>query len=150
MPLRRDPLQDLLDLQERMNRLFEQTLGREQLEEPPFLSGSWVPLADVYETAEAYVVELELAGITRGDVEVQIRGDELVVRGERRRPPGGRPDVFHRLERRNGPFARTFRFPEEVNGDRVSAEFRDGLLRLDVPKAQAHPGGHVVRVERPE
>jgi len=150
MPLRRDPLQDLLDLQERMNRLFEETLGREQLEEPPFLSGSWVPLADVYETAEGYVVELELPGIPRGDVEVQIRGDELVVRGERRPPPGGRPDVFHRLERRNGPFARTFRFSEEVDGDRVRAEFHDGLLRLDLPKAQARPDGHVVRVDRPE
>jgi HSP20 family protein len=148
MTLRRDPLQELLDLQERMNRLFEETLGREQLKEPALLSGSWVPLADVYETPDAYFVELELPGLDREDVEIQIHGDELVVRGVRRPPPGGRPDVFHRLERRNGPFARAFRFAEEVDPDRVSAEFRDGLLRLVVPKTQPRPVSRVVRVDR--
>jgi len=149
MPLGRDPIQDLLDLQERMNRLFEETLGREQLQEPPFLSRSWMPLADVYETAEAYVLELELPGIARDEVDVQIRGDELVVRGERRPPPGGRPDAFHRLERRNGPFGRAFRFSEQVDGDRISAEFRDGLLRLEVPKARPRSGSRLVRVDQP-
>jgi hypothetical protein len=53
MPLRRDPLQELLDLQERMNRLFDETLARERVEEPALLHGSWTPLADVVETVEA-------------------------------------------------------------------------------------------------
>jgi len=150
MPIRPDPLQELLDLQERMNRLFEETLGRERLEEPTFVSGGWVPLADVYETPEAYVLELELPGLGRDDVEIQVQVDELVVRGERRPLPGGRPEVFHRLERRNGPFARGFRFTEEVNPDAVSAEFRDGLLRLQVPKVQPRAGARSVRVERTE
>jgi HSP20 family protein len=150
MPLRPDPLRELLELQDRMNRLFEETLTRERLEEPPFLSGTWVPLADVYETAEAYVVELELPGLERDDVEVQFHGDELVVRGERRPTAGGRPEVFHRLERRHGAFARAFRFAEEVDPDRVTAEFDDGLLRLEVPKARPRPGGRLVRVDRPD
>jgi HSP20 family protein len=150
MPIRPDPLRELLDLQERMNRLFEETLGRERLEEPAFLSGGWVPLADVSETPEAYLIELELPGLGREDVEIQVQGDELVVRGERRPVPGGRPEVFHRLERRNGPFARAFRFTEEVDPDGVSAEFRDGLLRLQVPKAQRRGGASTVRVEREE
>jgi len=84
MPLRRDPLHELLDLQERMNRLFDETLTRERLEEPALLHGTWTPLADVVETSEAYLVELELPGLCRDDVMIQAQGDELVVRGERR------------------------------------------------------------------
>lgn len=149
MPLRRDPLQELLDLQERMNRLFDETLNRERLDEPSLLHGTWVPLADVVETPDAYVVEVELPGLGRDDVVVQAQGDELVVRGERRPDVAGRPESFHRLERRYGPFARSFRFSEEVDSDHVEAEFDDGLLRLSVPKARARPATRV-RVDRAE
>jgi HSP20 family protein len=144
MTLRRDPLRELLDLQERMNRLFDATLTRERLEEPGFLQGSWLPVADVLETPEAYVVELELPGLGRDDVDVQFHGDELVVRGERH-PCGS--EAFHRLERRYGPFARAFRFSAPVEPGRVEAEFSDGILRLTVPKALPRPGTRV-RVER--
>ncbi len=149
MPVRRDPLQELLDLQERMNRLFDETLTRERLDEPALLHGTWMPLADVVETADAYVVELELPGLGREDVLVQAQGDELVVRGERRPDVSGRPDSFHRVERRYGPFSRGFRFSEEVDPDRIEAAFDDGLLRLSVPKARARPATRV-RVERGE
>jgi HSP20 family protein len=148
MALPRDPLQELLDLQERMNRLFDETLTRERLDEPSLLQGAWVPLADVVETPEAYVVEVELPGLGRDDVVVQTQGDELVVRGERRPDLGSRPESFHRLERRYGPFSRSFRFTEEVDSDRVTADFEDGLLRLQVPKARAR--SMKVKVERSE
>jgi HSP20 family protein len=148
MPLQKDPLRELLDLQERMNRLFDETLTRERLEEPSLLHGTWAPLADVVETAEAYVVELELPGLDRDDVLIQAQGDELVVRGERRPAATGGP-VFHRLERRYGPFARGFRFAEEVDPDRITAAFHDGLLRLEVPKVRPR-GGTRIRVERAE
>jgi HSP20 family protein len=148
MPLRLDPLHELLDLQERMNRLFDATLTREKLDEPSPVHGSWAPLADVVETPEAYLVELELPGLSREDVVIQAHGDELVVRGERRPATTGGP-VYHRLERRYGPFARGFRFAEEVDPDRITAEFNDGLLRLEVPKA--HPRSSTrVRVDRAE
>jgi HSP20 family protein len=147
MTLRRDPLQELLDLQERMNRLFDETLTRERPDEPSLLHGTWVPLADVVETPDAYVVEVELPGLRRDDVVVQAQGDELVVKGERR-PDASRPESFHRLERRYGPFSRGFRFSEEVDPDRIEARFDDGLLCLSVPKAR--PRATRVRVERAE
>jgi HSP20 family protein len=149
MPPRRDPLQELLDLQERMNRLFEQTLTRERLDEPPMRHGTWVPLADVVETDESYVVEVELPGLTRAEVVVQAQGDEVVVRGERRPDLSARPECFHRLERRHGPFARGFRFSQDVEPAEIQAEIVDGLLRLVVPKAPPRPATRV-RVERPD
>jgi HSP20 family protein len=148
MPLGRDPLQELLELQERMNRLFDETLTRDRLDDPPLLQGSWVPLADVVDTPDGYVVELELPGLSREDVAIQAQGDEVLVRGERQPDLGSRPDSFHRLERRYGPFARGFRFSEEVDPDRIQAVFDDGLLRLTVPKARARTTH--VRVERTE
>jgi HSP20 family protein len=146
MPLHKDPLRELLDLQERMNRLFDETLTRERLEEPSLLRGAWAPVADVVETPEAYFVELELPGLCREDVVIQAQGDELVVRGERRPVATGGP-VFHRLERRYGPFARGFRFAEEVDPDRIKADFNDGLLRLEVPKVRPRTSTRI-RVER--
>ena len=147
MPLRPDPLKELLDLQERMNRLLDQTLGRERLDEPSIVHGTWIPVADVLETPDAYVVEIELPGLGRDDVVIQAQGDELLVRGERRSCCAARPDAFHRLERRQGPFARGFRFPEEVDPDRIDVEFADGLLRLSVPKAHPRRTTHI-RVDR--
>ena len=81
MPLRPDPLKELLDLQERMNSLFDETLSRERPDGLEAWAPSWVPLADVYDTPEAYLVEIELPGLARADIDIQLKGRELVVRG---------------------------------------------------------------------
>jgi HSP20 family protein len=137
MPLRPDPLRELLELQERMNRLFDETLSRDRLHEPSAPHGSWIPTADVLERADAYVVELELPGLERDDLVVQAHEDEVVVRGARRPSAGGRPEAFHRLERRHGPFARSFRFPAAIDPAGIVAELHEGVLRLTLPKRVA-------------
>jgi HSP20 family protein len=94
----------------------------------------------VYETGEAFVVEIELPGMGQDDIEIQVDGDTLVVKGERR-VGGTRPESFHRMERSYGSFSRTFQLGEEVDPARVTATFRDGLLRLEAPKARPRGGG---------
>lgn len=131
-----DPLRDLLTLQERMNRLFEQSLAREHADGAG-LPGGWSPACDVVETDAAYVVELELPGLARDDVDVRAAGHELVVRGHRRAAWDARPERFHRMERNYGPFHRVFRFEHDVVAARVTADFMDGLLRIELPKAVA-------------
>jgi HSP20 family protein len=143
-----DPLSDLLTLQERMNRLFEESLSRSRLPGEASPSGTWTPLADVYETAEGFVVQVELPGLTPGDVEVQVGSDELVLRGERRISSRARPEAFHRMERSYGAFSRSFRFTSTVDPAAVLAQFRDGLLRLELPKLRARETR--IRVETPE
>jgi HSP20 family protein len=133
-----DPLQDLLSLQERMNRLFEESLkGRLQ---PTLGAESWVPLADVYETADAFVVLIELPGLSQDDIEVQVDGDELTIRGERQMGASARPESFHRMERSYGLFSRSFRLTEDADPSRLTAQFRDGLLRLEVSRAMKSAG----------
>ena len=146
MPRRPDPLKELLDLQERMNRLFDETLGSDPLDETA-RAVAWAPAADVYDTGDGYVIELELPGLGREDVSIQVAGRELTVRGERH-PVGGRSAAFHRLERRYGPFLRSFHFEVEIDPDGVEAEITGGLLRLDVPKIRTAAASRVVPVTR--
>jgi HSP20 family protein len=145
MALRPDPLKELLDLQERMNRLFDQTLSRERVDDPGF-APSWVPVADVYETPEVYILEIELPGLTRDEVRIDAKGNKLTVRGVRQ-SAGGRSAAFHRLERRYGQFARTFRFGDALDPEYVKAELNDGLLRVEARRLPAD-AARVVRVER--
>jgi HSP20 family protein len=147
---RSDPLQELLNLQERINRLFEESLGRGRTDEgAPLGSGSWAPLADVYETPRAFFVLLELPGLDREDVDIVAQGSILTVRGERHAAASMRPESFYRMERSYGTFSRAFRFAEPIDGDRVEASLRNGVLQIELPKARARSEWRV-RAERKE
>ena len=128
-----DPLQDLLSLQERMNRLFEVSLSR--LDQPALPTGAWTPPSDVLETRDSFLVQVELPGIPREQIEIRAETEALVVRGERRVEAQTRPEGFYRMERSYGPFSRTFRLPAPTDPGGVVTELRDGLLRIEIPKA---------------
>jgi HSP20 family protein len=131
----KDPLQELLNLQERINRLFEESLDRGGRDDDlaAFGSGAWAPLADVYETPDNFVVVLELPGVARDDMELGVADNILTVKGQRRMS-GARPDSFSRMERSYGLFARSFRFTDSIDTDRMTADFRDGILKVQLPK----------------
>jgi HSP20 family protein len=130
-----DPVRDLLTLQERMNRLFEESLSRGRPQEPALDARGWVPLADAYEASDHFVVLIEIPGLAEDEVELQVDADQLIVRGERKLGVQARPDSFHRMERSYGHFARAFRFGTDIDPERVTAQFRNGLLRVELRKA---------------
>jgi HSP20 family protein len=125
-----DPLHDLLALHERMNRLGA--------DDPP----GWTPAVDLYETADRFVLSIELPGLTRDQIRIELQHDVLTVRGERavHHEEGAQ---FHRVERGHGPFARTFPLPQPADAEHVAAEFRDGVLTVVVPKL-APPSRRIV------
>ena len=134
MSRHRDPLGDLFGLQDRMNRVFDeltqrQTRGKDvpsgEIERP-----DWVPAADVNEYENEYVIAVDLPGIDRSSLGIETEKDRLVVRGER---PTDRPDA-HRGERPNGRFLRRFEVPADVDQSTVAAEYKDGVLRVRLPK----------------
>jgi HSP20 family protein len=133
---RQDPLQELLNIQERINRLFEESLGRggRDSDLATFGSGGWTPLADVYETPEAYVILLEIPGLEREDIEVGASDTVVTVKGERGLSGPTKPESFYRMERSYGAFSRSFRFTEAIDPARIGAHLEDGLLRLDLLK----------------
>ena len=118
-----DPMRDLLIMQERLDSLF----GR--------ATPGWVPLVDLYETADSYVVAAELPGMSRQDFQIDLAQNTLTLRG--RRADSGKPQRYQQLECGLGPFSRSFRFTDDIQADAINAEFKDGVLIVTVPKKPA-------------
>ena len=116
-----DPVRDLLTMQERLESLF----GR--------ATPGWVPPVDLSEGDDRYVLTVELPGLARTDVHIDFQDDTLTVRGKR---PGSSqcPDRYQQLERGQGQFSRSFRFAQPILGDRIKADFAEGVLTIVVPK----------------
>ncbi|HWP34566.1 MAG TPA: Hsp20/alpha crystallin family protein [Thermodesulfobacteriota bacterium] len=134
--VRWDPFRDLAALHERMNRLFEETFGRTRGEAAE-LSGTWWPATDVYETADGFQIVAELPGLSKDDVQVELKDNVLTLKGERRYEEKYRDQTAHRVERCYGQFSRSFALPAEVDASKVEARFKDGVLTISVPKAAA-------------
>lgn len=100
----------------------------------------WFPAMDTYETGKAYVIDVDLPGVKRDAVELSFEQNTLTIRGTRepnfRREENEEIRMFA-AERTTGEFARAIRLPEYVDGENISAEFEDGVLRVTVPKSQA-------------
>jgi len=141
-----NPLQELFNLRDRMNRLFEESMGRFSAVGEGTPVGHWRPPADIHEEAERLVIRVELPGMTREDIDVTVEDGSLILRGERKLDPGLRPEDFHRLERSYGPFLRSFRLPPQINHEAIQAEMHDGILVVSIPRA-AGGGGSKVRVQ---
>jgi HSP20 family protein len=115
-----------------MDRLFESFLG-----EPALAGRRSLPFLNVWETDEALHVEAELPGFKMDDLELQVIGNELTIRGERRLAAGDDKFVYHRQERVAGRFERSLRLPVEINAEKVEALLQDGVLTVTLPKAAA-------------
>jgi HSP20 family protein len=130
-----DPLRELLDLQERINRLLEENIVRGQAGEPRLPSPAWVPLADVCETPEAFIALIELPGLDRDNIDIRADAQSLTVRGHRAQRDHLRAENYLRMERSHGPFLRTVQVTDEIIPDQVTADLADGILRIRMPKA---------------
>ena len=117
-----DPTRDLLTMQERLESLF----GR--------AAPGWVPLVDLFERADAYVLTVELPGMRREDIQIDADDKAVTVRGQRP-PQSCCPERYQQLERGLGHFSRSFRFAHPIQASNVSADLTDGVLTVTIPKA---------------
>ena len=143
---RYDPFREL---QEKFINTLEQTYGRGRVaQEAPDAGGSWSPLVDIYEDSEGITLKVELPEVPPNDVEIQIEGNALILRGERKLERADKQDGYHRIERYYGSFARSFTLPSTVDLGNVSAEGREGVLRIFLPKtAETKPRQIKVQVD---
>lgn len=128
-----NPLQDLMVLQDRMNRLFEDATQRRTTDAASgddFESADWAPSADIYEIETGYLIAMDLPGIDRSALEIDIDGNRLVVKGTRAIVEPKQ----HRSERPRGKFLRTFTVPGSVDITKIDAEYKDGVLQIRLPK----------------
>jgi len=134
-PLKKIYLEELSRIQDRINSLFEQALLPADYEERDGgmgLPGTWAPAVDVLETEDSYLLFAELPGVTREDIQLQVRERRLELTG--RRQSLGENRNFLRMERSYGPFRRTFDLGMPVDTDGITASFDRGILRVVIPK----------------
>jgi HSP20 family protein len=102
--------------------------------------GDWMPPVDIYEENGALVLNAELPGMRREDIDVTVENNTLTVKGERKMEAGVKQENIHRLERAYGSFARSFSLPNSVDPTQISAEYRNGVLTLRLPyREEAKP-----------
>ena len=134
--VRWDPFSNLEELHDRVNRLFQESIGRATgRREPAAASGGWSPLVDIYEDADGLVFRFDLAGVGRDDIEIEVTGDTLTISGERKSLEQEGRDYW-RVERPYGPFRRTFNIGTPIKQSDIKASLKDGTLDIRIPKAE--------------
>jgi HSP20 family protein len=137
--VRWEPFRDLMTVQERMNRIFDEAFrgaGRSGEGDDWALGGTWAPAVDIYEQDGNLVLKAELPGIEPKDVDVRVENNVLTLTGERRFENEVKREQYHRVERAYGRFSRSFTLPNVVDTGNIKAEFREGLLRVVMPKRE--------------
>lgn len=129
------PMRDLFSMRDGIDRMFEDFAGRLEVD----LDGGLmrlVPAADIVENKDGFMVTAELPGLTKEDIKVTVQNNILNISGEKKKELESKNDTFHKLERSYGSFSRTFELPAVVDSSRISAEFKDGVLKVELPKIE--------------
>jgi len=134
-----DPFNNMKDFQSLFTDFFDRFWGRN-----PLLSVSqdleggsaWMPAVDIREDDKGFRVDVEVPGIDRKNIQVKVEDSVLTIEGERKSEKKTEAEHSHRIERAYGSFQRSFKLPESVDGSQVKAEYKDGLLHLEVPKRE--------------
>jgi HSP20 family protein len=133
-------------IQERMSRAYERVFGSPA--NPGFGRPYMEPPVDIYHTDTEVVVLMEIAGIPEEEIELEVEGRSMVVRG-RRKPLSGRPNrVYSQMEITHGAFQRDLLLPSEVNAEAAKAVYKDGILEITLPITKPHGGRHLTIVVR--
>src|SRR5512146_2984885 len=133
-----DPFRELATVQDRMNRLFQDSFG--QTREEGLTTAAFAPAVDIYEDEHNITLKVEVPGIDEKDIDIRLENNTLTVRGERKFEKEEKEENFHRVERRYGSFFRAFTLPNTVDPESVNADYENGLLKIRLAKkAEAKP-----------
>src|SRR6201998_4978305 len=133
-----DPFRELTTLQDRMQRLFRESLREGQDE--ALTTSSFAPAVDVYEDEHNVTLKIEVPGIDEKDIDVRIENNTLTVHGERKFEKDEKEENYRRVERQYGSFTRTFTLPNTVENENVSGNYEKGVLKIKLAKkAEAKP-----------
>ncbi len=130
--IRWEPMREMVTLREAMDRLFDDSFTR------PFglMDGGRSPAVDMYQTDDEVIVKAALPGLKSEDVQIQVTGDLLTIKGETKEKHETKEKNYHLREQRWGAFERSVLLPTAVVSDKAKAEFEDGILTVTLPKAE--------------
>jgi HSP20 family protein len=127
-----NPWRDMLTMQERMNRLMGDAYGRDAETE----YGTWLPPVDLREEEQAFVIQMEVPGLQKDEIDIHLENNVLTLRGERKFEKEEQKQSYHRIERFYGKFARSFTLPSLIKAEGIAASLKDGVLEVTIPKAE--------------
>jgi HSP20 family protein len=130
------PFRELEEIGERFSRLFGQIPARRDTGREALTVADWVPRVDIIEDDHEYLIKAEIPEVDKKDVKVTVQEGVLTIQGERKQESEEKNKRFHRIERSYGTFVRSFFLPEDVQEDKLKAEFKDGMLLIHLPKAE--------------
>lgn len=130
---RGDLFGELVDMQQEMNRLFDDFFGERRT---GMAEGAWMPAVDISEDEQAILVKAELPGLTQEDIELNLQDNVLTLKGEKKQEKKEDKDNYHQSECCYGSFTRSFTLPANVKQDDIQANFKDGVLQITLPKAE--------------
>jgi HSP20 family protein len=128
-----EPLKDLMALQERMNKLFDETFSRRTQDQE---AGDWSPAVDIMEKKDEIILKMEIPEVDQKSTDIKMEGNVLTIKGERKLEEGTKREDYHRLERPYGTFSRSFSLPNTVDQENIKASHNDGILRITFPKKE--------------
>jgi HSP20 family protein len=131
--VRWDPARELDSLQSEFNRLFDSFLGDGGTD---VRARRWVPAMDLVETDDHLVLRADLPGMSKDDVDIEVKGNVLTVSGERKAEHEDKADGYYRIERAFGSFSRSLTLPQGIDASAISADFTDGVLEVRIPKPE--------------
>jgi HSP20 family protein len=137
-PLSRwSPWKELEEMEKRLSTIFGRPPIPTDGEKKEAISVTeWSPLVDITEDDKEYVVKAEIPEMKKEDIKINVHDDVLTVSGERKYEKEEKGKKFHRVERAYGSFMRSFTLPEDADGSKVSAEYKDGMLKVHLPKCE--------------
>ncbi len=133
--VRWDPFRNMVALQDRINRLFEDAFPNTGSEDQVSLS-SWQPSVDICETSEGVIIKVDLPGVEKEDITVEIKENVLTLKGQRRQDPDLPEEGYYRRERTCGTFHRSFTMRSMIAPDTIKATFKNGVLTIEIPKLE--------------
>jgi HSP20 family protein len=137
--VRWDPFRELADVQNRMTRLFDDFYGR-RAEDDVMRRGTWVPPVDIFEKDHVVTLKAELPDMQRSDIDIRVENSTLTISGEKKLEKDLQEEDFHRVERTYGHFSRSFSLPATIDTEKVSADYKNGVLTVKLPlREEAKP-----------
>jgi HSP20 family protein len=138
--VRFDPFRELTAMQDRINRIFGEAYTRRG-DDDVTNRGDWIPPVDIYQNdRQEIVIKAEMPGLRREDIDLRVENNTLTLKGERKRESEVKDEAYHRVERVHGVFARSFSLPATVDANKVSADYKDGILTVVLPmREEAKP-----------
>lgn len=142
-----DPFKDLEDFEQRLATTFGRVMPKKNGDETEAIAAAdWAPLVDITEDEKEYVVKAELPGLKKEEVKVSVEENVMTISGERKVEKEEKTKKYHRVERAYGKFERSFTLPEQADGTKITADFKEGVLQVHLPKTEK-PASKAVEVK---